>query len=126
MLSNNLKAFFYHLLWYMVVVAGFFLTNFKEIMKGIIPSSIGPVIFYAAGTVVFSTLFAMLFLKPQGSFASNISSCGLLIILDIFLTLGIAVAFVFEQITARETSVALLLLVFQLIIIQLILVAKEQ
>lgn len=97
MISNNFKAFFYFGLWYFVLLTSILSTNFRNFVDGFMPGALGSIVLYGVATLVYSLIFALLFLKPQGSFIDNFSSLGALVALDIGMILAVALGALFMR-----------------------------
>ncbi|NLY36886.1 MAG: hypothetical protein GX046_06605 [Tissierellia bacterium] len=97
MIKNNLKTLIYLGLWYFVLLTSVIFTNFRGLVGGLIPHGFSPIVFYGVATLIYSLIFALLFLKPQGSMMDNFSSMGALVALDIGVILAVALGALFMR-----------------------------
>lgn len=97
MIKNNVKTLIYFGLWYFVLLASVFFTNFRGFVTGFIPDDFSHILFYGIATLIFSLIFALLFLRPQGNMVDNFSSIGALVALDIGVILAVAVGALFMR-----------------------------
>lgn len=126
MMSNNLKTIFYHALWYFLIVSVFFFDNMRAIFNGLVPENSTQVLVLGGATVVFSTIFAILFLRGQGSFIENFNSIASLVVMNILLGLGVAVGVLFNRFDLASAGVALLLFLLQIILVMAVLTGKRR
>lgn len=97
MIKNNLKTLIYFGLWYFLLLTSVFFTNFRGLVMGLIPAGMSHILFYGIATLIFSLIFALLFLRPQGNMVDNFSSIGALVALDIGVILAVAVGALFMR-----------------------------
>ncbi len=126
MVSNNFKTVLYHLLWYFLIVSVFFFDNMRSIFTGLVSDPMKQVMILGIATVVFSTLFAILFLRGQGSFMANFNSVASLVIMNILLSLGLAVGVLFKRFDLPSAGMGLLLFLLQLVMVMGVLTAKRR
>ncbi len=115
MVKNNFKGLVYFGLWYFVLFASVLLGNFRGFVQGFIPSGVSPITVYGIATLIFSILFTLLFLEPQGHMMSNFSSIASVVILDIGVILAVAIGVLFLKYTYTDLLIAVGSIVIQLL-----------
>ncbi|MDI9473079.1 MAG: hypothetical protein GX260_00660 [Tissierellia bacterium] len=126
MISNNFKTIIYHTMWYFLILSVFLLDNMRSIFNGLVPDPMKQILILGIATVIFSTIFAILFLRGQGSFMANFNSMASLVIMDIFLSLGIALGVLFERFDIPTAAIGFLFLLLQLVMVMGVLSTKRR
>ena len=126
MVSNNFKTVLYHVLWYFLILSVFLFDNMRSIFQGLVTDPARQLMVLGIATVIFSTLFAILFLRGQGSFMANFNSIASLVIMNILLSLGIAVGVLFQKFDLPAAGMGILLLLLQLVKVMGVLSAKRR
>ncbi len=126
MISNNFKTIIYHAMWYFLILSVFLLDNMRSIFNGLVPDPMKQILILGIATVIFSTIFAILFLRGQGSFMANFNSMASLVIMDIFLSLGIALGVLFERFDIPTAAIGFLFLLLQLVMVMGVLSTKRR
>lgn len=126
MIKNNIKTLIYFGLWYFVLVSSVLFTNFRGFIARFIPDNFNAMLFYGIATIIFSLLFALLFLRPQGSMMDNFTSIGALVALDIGVILAVALGVLFTRYSYVDLIIAIVFIFAQLLLILGILKIKAQ
>jgi hypothetical protein len=113
-------------MWYFLILSVFLLDNMRSIFNGLVPDPMKQILILGIATVIFSTIFAILFLRGQGSFMANFNSMASLVIMDIFLSLGIALGVLFERFDIPTAAIGFLFLLLQLVMVMGVLSTKRR
>lgn len=125
MIKNNLKTLVYMGLWYFVLVSSVIFMNFRNLVNGLIPQALGPVVFLGLLTLVYSLIFSLLFLRPQGNLVDNFSSIGSLVALDIGVILAVALGSLFMRFSYLELIITVGFCLAQLALVLAVLAIKR-
>lgn len=126
MIKNNLKTLIYMGLWYFVLVASVIFMNFRGFVGALIPPELGPVMFFGIATLIYSLVFALLFLRPMGSIMDNFSSIASLVALNIALILAVALGALFMRFDYMELILTIGFALGQLALMLLVLGLKKK
>ncbi len=125
MISNNIKTFIYLGLWYFVLVTSVIFMNFRGLVAGLIPQALGPVLFFGILTLIYSLVFALLFLRPLGNMVDNFSSIGTLVALDIGVILAVALGTLFMQFSYQDLIISIAFCFTQIGLVLAVLAGKK-
>lgn len=112
-------------LWYFVLVSSVIFMNFRNLVNGLIPQALGPVVFLGLLTLVYSLIFSLLFLRPQGNLVDNFSSIGSLVALDIGVILAVALGSLFMRFSYLELIITVGFCLAQLALVLAVLAIKR-
>lgn len=124
MVWNNLKSLIYHALWYFVIMSIFFAAKTRPIVEAFVPDAMTRFLIIGISTVIFSLTFTILFMKPMGSAISNITSNGLLILLNIGVITASVLFYLIGKLDIFETVLIILFILLQFFIIFLVMQSK--
>lgn len=126
MIKNNVKTLIYFGLWYFVLVSSVLFTNFRGFIARFIPDNFNAILFYGIATIIFSLLFAFLFLRPQGTMMDNFTSIGSLVALNIGVILVVALGVLFTRYSYIDLITTIVSIFVQLVMILGILKIKSK
>lgn len=126
MFGNNLKSLIYHVLWYFVIMSLFFASKTRPIIEAFIPDTMTRFLIIGITTVLFSLTFTVLFMRPMGTTMNNITSNGLLIILNIGVFTAAVLFYMIGKLSIFEAILIGLFLLLQFFVIILVMQMKQR
>ena len=126
MFGNNLKSLIYHVLWYFVIMSMFFASKTRPIIEAFIPDAMTRFLIIGITTVLFSLTFTVLFMRPMGTTMNNVTSNGLLIILNIGVFTAAVLFYMIGKLTIFEAILIGLFLLLQFFVIILVMQVKQR
>lgn len=126
MLANNLKAIIYYGAWYFIVFCFLLMDRIRVIFERMVPMGIVRILILGVATLIFSSIFTWLFMRPTGGRMAGIRNNFGLIIMDIGVMLAAAIGFTMKAFTLLELVMVGVMLLLQLMIVFAIMRNKEE
>ncbi len=126
MISNNLKNLFFHSLWYALLLFGFLGGYIHKIFMPILHDETLLYFLAVLFTLLYSVLVFTLFIKPTGRVATDISSNGSLISLNILAIAGASLIMILGRMKMEVVVAIAIGSIAQLIMLLLVLSFKEK